>query len=124
MPFIQAAEAQVHEMHGSRFTPLVRPSSGSTELCVWKLEIGPGIEGVAHKVLREEAFVILEGEVVFTINGESSHLKPGDAAVANAESTIRLDNPAATPAVVMVTAPVGFTGQLSDGTILTPPWVS
>ncbi|WP_067699453.1 cupin domain-containing protein [Nocardia jejuensis] len=124
MPFINAATAEVHDMHGSRFTPLVRPSAGSAELCIWKLEISPATEGVAHRVLREEAFVLLDGEIRFTIAGETSDLKPGDAAFAPAGSTIRLDNSSSAPATVMVTAPVGFSGELSDGTIITPPWVS
>lgn len=42
MPVIHAADVQSHEMHGSRFTPLVRPATGSSELCVWRLEIAPG----------------------------------------------------------------------------------
>lgn len=124
MPVIRIATAEVHEMHGSRFTPLVRPAAGSAELCVWRLEVSPGTEGVAHKVLREEAFVLLDGALTLTIDGEAAALTPGDAAVAPAGSTIRLDNSADHPAVVMVTAPVGFSGELADGTRINPPWVN
>ncbi|WP_327144238.1 cupin domain-containing protein [Nocardia sp. NBC_01327] len=124
MPVIRTADIESHQMHGSTFTPLVRPATGSAELCVWRLEIAPGIQGVAHRIHREEAFVLLEGSLTLTIQGESTTLTPGDAAVAPAGSTIRLDNPAATPAVVMVTAAVGFTGELPDGTIVNPPWVN
>ncbi|MGW4123829.1 cupin domain-containing protein [Nocardia sp. NPDC004711] len=124
MPVIHAADAESHEMHGSRFTPLVRPSSGSSELCLWRLEVAPGTQGVPHRVLREEAFVLLAGSITLTIDGEAARLAPGDAAVAPAGSTIRLDNPDDRTAEVLVNAPVGFTGELLDGTVVNPPWVN
>ncbi|MFE2994768.1 cupin domain-containing protein [Nocardia sp. NPDC059246] len=124
MPVIHAADAQSHEMHGSRFTPLVRPSTGSSELCLWRLEVAPGTQGVPHRVLREEAFVLLAGSITLTIDGEAARLAPGDAAVAPAGSTIRLDNPDDRTAEVLVNAPVGFTGELLDGTVVNPPWVN
>ncbi|MTE16087.1 cupin domain-containing protein [Nocardia aurantiaca] len=124
MPVVRAAEAQSHDMHGSRFIPLIRPSAGSSELCLWRLEIAPGTEGVPHRIRREEAFVLLAGSITITINGESAQLAPGDAAVAVAGSTIRLDNPGGRRAEVIVNAPVGFTGELLDGTVVNPPWVN
>ncbi|WP_040781179.1 cupin domain-containing protein [Nocardia pneumoniae] len=124
MPVVRAAETTVHEMHDARFTPLIRPAIGSKELCVWRLEIAAGTIGVEHRILREEAFVLLGGAVTLTVDGESSALEPGDAAVAPAESAIRLDNPGEDPATLMVIAPVGFAGELADGTRITPPWVS
>ncbi|APA96465.1 cupin domain-containing protein [Nocardia seriolae] len=124
MPVIHAADVQSHEMHGSRFTPLVRPATGSSELCVWRLEIAPGTEGVPHRIHREEAFVVLAGGITMTIEGESARLAAGDAAVAPAGSVIRLDNPSDAVAEVLVNAPVGFTGELLDGTVVNPPWVN
>lgn len=124
MPITRAADAQVFEMHGTTFTSLVRPTVGSAELCVWRIEVGPATVGVAHRILREETFVVLDGEITMVIDDEAAELKSGDAAVALAGSTIRLGNSAATPATVLVTAPVGFTGELLDGTVVNPPWVN
>lgn len=59
-----------------------------------------------------------------TIEGESARLAAGDAAVAPAGSVIRLDNPSDAVAEVLVNAPVGFTGELLDGTVVNPPWVN
>ncbi|MEU1430321.1 cupin domain-containing protein [Nocardia sp. NPDC005746] len=124
MPVVHAADIQSHEMHGSRFTPLIRPAVGSSELCVWRLEIAPGTQGVAHRIHREEGFVVLAGSITLTIQGESARLAAGDAGVAPADSVIRLDNPSDRTAEVLVTAPVGFTGELLDGTVVNPPWVN
>ncbi|MGW1739225.1 cupin domain-containing protein [Nocardia sp. NPDC001965] len=124
MPVVRTAEVESHQMHGSTFTPLVRPATGSSELCVWRLDIAPALEGVAHRIHREEAFVLLSGTLTLTIGDEVSTLAPGDAAVAPAGSEIRLANPSASAAAVLVSAPVGFTGELPDGTIVDPPWVN
>ena len=124
MPVIRAAEAEVHEMHNARFTSYIRPGTGSAELCVWRLDVDPASEGQPHRVLREEAFVLLEGEVVLTIDGVAHSLAAGDAAVALAGSVIRVDNPGDRPAGILVTVPVGFWGELPDGTRIAPRWVS
>ncbi|MFD6453666.1 cupin domain-containing protein, partial [Nocardia sp. NPDC060220] len=86
MPVIRSADAQVHEVHNARFTSLVRPGTGSAELCVWQTEVRADSVGVPHRILGEEAFVVLSGEVTMTIDGESTPMKPGDAAVAPAGS--------------------------------------
>jgi len=124
MPVIHAAEAQVHQMHNARFTSYARPGTGSAELCVWMLEVGAATEGQQHKLLGEEVFVLLEGEVVLSIDNVANRLTAGDAAIAPRGSAIRVDNPGQRPARMLVTAPVGFSGELPDGTRLTPPWVS
>lgn len=124
MPVTRAAEAEVHEMHGTRFTSYIRPGTGSSELCVWQIRVPAGLEGVPHKVLREEAFVVIQGGVTLTIDGMAEALAAGDAAVAPAGSIISLSNPGAEPVTVVVTVPVGFQGELADGTVITPPWAS
>ncbi|MFI6867701.1 cupin domain-containing protein [Nocardia sp. NPDC050406] len=121
---MRTAEAVVHDLHNARFTALINPSSGSAELCVWRVEVAPGTTGVPHKIHREEAFVVLTGTPTLTIDGVAAPLEPGDAAVAPTGSTISLANPGDTPATLLVTTSVGFTGELPDGTIISPPWTN
>ncbi|MEV5838777.1 cupin domain-containing protein [Nocardia sp. NPDC052112] len=124
MPVIRAADAVTREMHGTRFTSYIRPGTGSTELCVWQIQVPAGLKGVPHKVLREEAFVIIAGVVTLTIDGQPEELRAGDAALAPAGSTINLDNNGTEAATLVVTVPVGFQGELPDGTVINPPWTS
>lgn len=124
VPVIRAAEAVVHEMHNARFTAMVRPTTGSAELCVWQVEVAPGNAGVPHRIHREEAFVLLNGAASLTIDGVESPLQPGDSAVALAGSIIKLSNLSETPATLLVTTSVGFTGELLDGTVVNPPWAN
>ncbi len=124
MPVIRSADAQVHEIHNARFTSFIRPGTGSAELCVWQTEVAPGSVGVPHRILREEVFVLLSGEVEIAIDGEVASMKQGDAAVAPAGSMIGLTNTADEPAVLFVTVPVGFSAELPDGSTFVPPWAS
>ncbi|WP_280255122.1 cupin domain-containing protein [Nocardia wallacei] len=124
MPVVRAAEADVHEMHNARFISYARPGTGSTELCVWRLEVAPGTAGAPHRVLGEEVFVMLAGEIVLAIDEVPERLSAGDAAVVPGGARIRVDNPGESPAVLMVSVPVGFSGELADGSRFTPPWVS
>ncbi|MFI5778902.1 cupin domain-containing protein [Nocardia sp. NPDC051570] len=123
MPVIRADEAQVHQMHNARFISYVRPGTGSTDICQWRVEIDAESVGQQHRLLREEVFVSLTGTAVLTIDGESTALAPGDAALAPAGATIRLDNPGRERAELLVTVPVGFGAELVDGTRISPPWV-
>ncbi|MFF3188966.1 MULTISPECIES: cupin domain-containing protein [unclassified Nocardia] len=124
MPVTRSEDAQVHEIHNARFTSLIRPGTGSAELCVWQTEVAPDSVGVPHRILGEEAFYLLAGEVEITIDGDSAPLRPGDAAVAPAGSMIGLTNAAAEPAVLLVTVRVGFSAELPDGSTFVPPWAS
>ncbi|WP_410877065.1 cupin domain-containing protein [Nocardia sp. A7] len=124
MPVIPGSQAQVHEVHNARFTSLVRPGTGSVELCVWQTEVRAGSVGVPHRILGEEAFVLLSGAVTMTIDGESAPMRPGDAAVAPAGSLIALTNSTDESATLLVTVRVGFTAELPDGSTFTPPWAS
>ncbi|MGM7644718.1 cupin domain-containing protein [Nocardia sp. JW2] len=124
MPVVRSADAQVHDVHNARFTSLIRPGTGSADLCVWQTEVAPGTAGVAHRILGEEAFVLLTGEIVLTIDGESATLRPGDAAVAPVGSLIALTDEAGAGARLLVAVRTGFAAELPDGSTFVPPWAS
>jgi hypothetical protein len=39
LPVVRAADAVVHDLHGSRFTSYAAPARGSTELRAWRLDV-------------------------------------------------------------------------------------
>jgi hypothetical protein len=53
MPVTDARTAPVHDVAGTRFTPLAAPSSGSTEICVWRVELRPHAHRAAPGLTRE-----------------------------------------------------------------------
>ena len=122
MPVIQASDAVIHQMHGTTFTSYARPSSGSAELCGWRIDVSGRTEGVSHQVSKEEVIYLVSGSVNVTLDGEQVAASAGDVIVVPAGARLRIDNPAAESMTGWVTTSVGFTGTLPDGSLLTPPW--
>lgn len=109
-------------MHGTSFTSYARPTSGSTELCGWRVEIPGHTEGVAHRVSREEVLYLLSGTVRVGLNDDWQDATAGDAIVVPAGTLFRVDNPVDEPMVAWVTTTPGFGAIMADGSWLTPPW--
>ncbi|WP_035805239.1 cupin domain-containing protein [Kitasatospora mediocidica] len=122
MPVITPADATVHDMHNARFSSYAAPSSGSTELAAWQLEITAGTAGVPHTITREEVLLVLDGELRVHVDGTEHTARPGDAVLAPAGSLFAVDNPGDGPARAWVTTTVGLQARLADGTLITPPW--
>ncbi|MFI7065612.1 cupin domain-containing protein [Kribbella sp. NPDC050124] len=121
MQVVRAAEAPTFDMPGVRFTVLAAPSLGSAGLCTWKLTVDPGAGGdQPHTVDRDEVFMVLNGTVQVTPDGEK--LGPGDAVVVTAGEPIRLTNLGSGTAELHVAITSGFTGTMADGTTVQPPW--
>lgn len=107
---------------GVRFRPLGVPSRGSAELAVWALEVAPGEVGEAHRVSKEEIFVLHAGEVAFTLDGEPHHLTPGDAFILPPDREFNLSNPGRETAHLTVCTSRGIQGVLATGEKISPPW--
>ncbi|WP_436527555.1 cupin domain-containing protein [Actinoplanes sp. HUAS TT8] len=97
------------------------PSSGSQELCAWRLEIAGGTAGVRHRVGREEVFLLLSGRIQVYLDGVVEEMGPGDVlrVPVGAEFGIESDE----DAEAWVTTSVGLEATLPDGSVISPPWV-
>ncbi|UQU66981.1 cupin domain-containing protein [Couchioplanes caeruleus] len=115
-------EPVAHELHGATFHSFVAPSSGSRELCAWRLEVAGGTAGVEHRVSREEVVLLISGELTVTVDGVPGTLRAGDVAFVPAGATFRVDNLAGDPASAWVTTSVGLEATLPDGSSIRPPW--
>ena len=124
MPVIHAADAVVHELHGVRFTSYASSAAGSTELCVWRVDIPQVGDGAPHRISREEIFVIIDGSVRIHLDGSSHVLAAGDVAVAPAGTLLRLDNLGPGPAAAWVSTSTGLEAELADGSRISPPWAN
>jgi quercetin dioxygenase-like cupin family protein len=88
VPVVHAADAVVHELHGSVFASYAAPATGSHELCAWRLEVPAGSSGVPHAVSREEVLLVLDGTLQVTLTGGAESgggVTPGAAEPAAAE---------------------------------------
>ena len=110
-------------MPGSTCRSYAAPATGSEELCAWRLDVEPGTEGVAHRVSREEVFLLLGGRLTVTLDGVTGDLAAGDALVVPAGSELRADNRTGEVATAWVTTSVGLRATMADGSSISPPWV-
>ena len=115
-------EAVTHQLHGSVFHSYVSPSAGSQELCAWRLEIAPGVEGVRHRVDREEVFLLIAGRLRVHLDGVAEEMSAGDVLRVPAGAEFGIDN-GDEPAEAWVTTSVGLKATLPDGSVISPPWV-
>jgi uncharacterized RmlC-like cupin family protein len=130
MPIVHAADAVIHDTHGSRFASYAAPSRGSKELCAWRLEVPAGSHGTAHSVSREEILLILTGTMHVTLGDGSAAIadtagepsRAGDVIVVPPGSSLRIDNAGDEPASAWVTTSAGLEATLPDGSTLVPPW--
>ncbi|HLZ59487.1 MAG TPA: cupin domain-containing protein [Ktedonosporobacter sp.] len=122
MAIVRATESPRFDLPHTRFFGLLAPSRGSTELCTWRLEVDPG-EGPAHQLDHEEAFVMLEGSLTFTLNGETFDLGPGDALAVPAHTWFSASNRTGATAKALISIRSGFRATMASGEeINTPPW--
>jgi quercetin dioxygenase-like cupin family protein len=124
MPFVLSSEAVVHEMHGVRFVSFASSTSGSSELCAWRGEVPAGAAGPAHRISREEVFLMLSGRLELTIDKETRSLAAGDTAIAPAGSSLGVRNATEEPATMWVTTSLGLHATLADGSRISPPWAN
>lgn len=122
MPITDARTAPVHEMAGTRFTPLAAPSSGSTEICVWRVELPPHAGAVPHELTREEVLVILSGTARASIGGRVAGVAPGSAIIVPPGTPFSLTAVGDEPVVALACLPVGGQARMPGEEPFTPPW--
>jgi mannose-6-phosphate isomerase-like protein (cupin superfamily) len=123
MAIVRATEAPRFDLPGTHFFGLLAPGRGSTELCTWRLEVEPGVHGEPHQLDHEEVFVILEGSLTVTIDGQEFDLGVGDALAVPARSPFSAANRTSAKASALVCIQAGFRATMASGEeIGTPPW--
>ncbi len=122
MPVIKQTTAPSFELPGLRVTGLASPSRGAKETSVWRLSIAPGTPGVEHSVDREEIFVVLHGQAVATLDGQSHDVRAGDALIVPAHVSFSLANRSTEPFEAIAALPVGGRASMTAGEPFSPPW--
>jgi quercetin dioxygenase-like cupin family protein len=122
MPIADAGTASVHEMDGVRFTPLAVPSTGSTEISVWRVELPPHGDAVPHELTREEVLVVLSGTARASIDGRVAEVRAGGAVIVPPDTPFSLTAAGEEPVVALAYLPVGGQARMPGGEPFTPPW--
>ena len=121
MPVVRPREAARYEMGGNQFEAFVAPSRGSEELCAWRLEVTPGVHGLAHSPSNEEVLLVLSGELCGVLGGEEFTLVPGEVLLIPAGVEVRIDG-GRVGATAWVSTTRGLQAVTATGERLSPPW--
>ncbi|MBV7695274.1 cupin domain-containing protein [Streptomyces sp. TRM70350] len=93
-------------------------------LRAWRGEIPAGTKAPAHTVTREEILHLLVGDLLVTLDDESTRITAGDTVIINPGALFAVENPTDQPAVTWVTTSIGLEAELMDGTRIAPPWAN
>jgi quercetin dioxygenase-like cupin family protein len=107
----------------AEFYPLSSPSRGGTELAVWQLRLQPDAAGAPHVIDREEVFVCVSGELLIRVDdaAEPARLLAGDTVAMPPGSLLSVGSGSA-GAVVTVCTRAGLSAEMTDGSVVSPPW--
>ena len=88
MPIVREPDAVQHRLHGSTSIPSPRRPPAAASSAPGGSRCRPGTEGVAHRVSREEVFLLLGGRLSVTLDGVTASCDPGDVLVVPAGSEL------------------------------------
>ncbi len=111
-----------HHLPGAAFTSLATPTTGSSDTAVWEVRLTPGHSGVAHRLTRQEVFIVLSGKGTAHLAGTSIDLAAGDTLVVPAQTSFLLEAAGAEHFVALCCLPVGGQAIMGDLAPFTPPW--
>ena len=120
MPIYSPTDADEFEAHGSKFASFLRTERGASSLCAWRLEVAPGVQGVTHRLDREEIILLLSGQLEVTLGGHRETAEAGAVIHVPAGSDFRVDG-GPDGASAWVTTTPGLKATIGD-TLMTPPW--
>lgn len=120
MPIYSATDANEFEVHGSRFSSFLCTARGASSLCAWRLDVGAGVVGVAHRPDHEEVILVLSGELDVTLDGTRETVGSGAVVHVPAGSELQVDG-GPEGATAWVTTTLGLTATIGEET-MTPPW--
>lgn len=120
MPIYSPDAADQFEAHGSQFFSFLRSARGGSSLCAWRLDVAPGLRGVAHRPDHEEVILLLRGQLNVTLDGQSASVEVGGVIHVPAGSELQVDG-GPDGASAWVTTTPGLTATIGE-TTMAPPW--
>ena len=125
MNLISSTDAAIFDVPDTHVTAYAAPSRGSTELCLWRIDIAPGSTSPLHHMDCEEVFLCLDGRAVIVTSAQERQLAAGDCVVLPAQTDFSFrvvgDQPFRALACIRVGGQATMTGS---GETFVPPWAA
>jgi mannose-6-phosphate isomerase-like protein (cupin superfamily) len=125
MTLIPAADAAIFDIPDTHVVAYAAPSRGSTELCLWRIDITPGTTSPLHHMDCEEVFLCVAGRAVLVTSAGERHVAAGDCVVLSpgTDFSFRVVGDEPFSAVACIRAGGQATMAASGETFL-PPWAA
>ena len=125
MNLITSADAAIFDVPDTHVTAYAAPSRGSTELCLWRIDIAPGSISPLHHMDCEEVFLCLDGRAVVVTSAEERLLQADDCLVLapGTDFSFRVVGDEPFRALACIRAGGKATMALSGDTFV-PPWAA
>lgn len=115
--FYPAGDGESYEAPGLRVTVKVSSEQSGTAYSLLEYELSPGLKGPAlhYHERSDETFYVLEGNIRFTLNGETIDARPGDSLFVPRGTIHTFSNPLPAPArMLSLFSPGGFEGYFAE----------
>lgn len=123
MAVVRGVDAPTFEVHGATITGAAAPSRGSSQTCLWRIDLAPGSTVPAHILDHEEIFHALSGTLVATVDGEPHRVDGGDTLIVRPGATLQISVPDDAHFQAVVVLPAGSLARFAaGGDPFTPPW--
>ena len=125
MNLITSAEAAIFDVPDTHVIAYAAPSRGSTEVCLWRIDIAPGSTSPLHHMDCEEVFLCLDGNAVVAAAGQERPVEAGDCVVlpAGTDFSFRVVGDKSFRALACIRAG-GKATMAASGDTFVPPWAA
>ena len=125
MNLITAADAAIFDIPDTHVIAYAAPSRGSTELCLWRIDIAPASTSPLHHMDCEEVFLCLDGHAVVMTSAGERPLQSGDCLVlpAGTDFSFRVVGDEPFRALACIRAG-GKATMAASGDTFVPPWAA
>jgi len=125
MPLIYAADAALFDVPDTQVMAYAAPSRGSTELCLWRIDIAPGSTSPLHHMDCEEVFMCVAGRAVLVTAEGEQDVVAGDCVVLATGTDFSFRVLGAQPFSAFACIRAGGKATMADsGDTFLPPWAA
>lgn len=125
MTVIRHDQARRTETPNAVMTTLASPTLGGAARSLWRVDMGPGVAGPAHRFDVEQIWTALDGAATIALDAATHRLAPGDTIVIAAGAPRQVSADPRVGFSAIVTAPPGARAMMLDGTDRgVPAWIA
>jgi mannose-6-phosphate isomerase-like protein (cupin superfamily) len=125
MALITAADAAIFDVPDTHVVAYAAPSRGSTELCVWRIDIAAGATSPLHHMDCEEVFLCVGGSALLVTSAGERKVAAGDCVVLSSGTDFSFRVIGDEPFSAFACIRAGGQATMTDsGETFLPPWAA